>query len=542
VATEAAREVAYFGYGTLGDQLLPQPISLVRAALAGERELVAGPVLLDEAGPVLGRIWSLFDLLRADPSFQREVDSEAELSRFQMRLRDEPLDGNSVTRLREFFSKRATVGLRDTTRWALGSRHPWFGWQRARELIAHCFERWGTENFLCPRVHLFTWDLALDEGQLRAGLQANQRAAGLFADQLERRLSGATVTALGRDALVQLALAALDCHHDHPDFDLEAQGRQGGETTARFFGHALYVLISGATGRQQAPRRNLNLAAHFRHMGVERQLLAPLGPEDREHFYSVLDALIRAYAEQGGIGDGTGLKVAYERLPMVLYTFYRTPGPQPRDAEQVLDSFSLDALREPAHAAHLREHPEVFEKLVVFFVLVLRHYLDTDRVPDLRPEHLVRDFMLLGLWGTNSPNLVVNLYRNEKTGKTRSELRFVGRSQIKAYRPESDRKEEAALARLLASQFGPLLEPSVLRAVGAFLMAAEERLRGSRVQDVGALALARHSLELFREAARMGIKGSLVDLATMLEMLVDNSIDIAQRGLTRLGRDPEPPA
>ncbi len=535
IAAESARELAFFGYGKLGDQVLPHPIALVRGALAGEESLYLDPVLLDEEGPSVGRKWSVFDLLRNDEFFHRQVDGEAELARFQQRLREDPLDGNMVVKLREFFSKRATVGLRDTTRWVLGSRHPWFDWQRARKLIVECFEHWGTENFLCPRTTLYTFDVEISDDRLRAMLAANDRTVELFASNLAGRLHGSVRDKLA-DALGHLARAALDCHHDHPDFDLEARGRQGGETTARFVGHAMYVLASNFAGKEPRPRRNFNLAAHFEIKGVEKVWLGGLDEEEKASFYLALNGLLKDYTEQDGVGDGTGRKHVYESLPLVVYGFFEPATPRPRKGERVLDSFSLAELREPQHSKHLKAHPDVFEKLTVFFTLVLRHYLDTEHAPDLRPERLVRDFMLLGLWGTNSPNLVINLYESELIGKVRSEIRFLGRTQVKGYRPEEDRKYEAALARLMASQLGPLIEPSMLRSVGAFLMAAEESVMGSRVQEMGTIAFAKHTLELFREAARTGIKGPLVDLATLLEMLVDNSVDLAQRGLDRFSR------
>ncbi len=537
---EAAREVAYFGYGQLGDQLLPNPLALVRGALAGQEALYLDPVLLDEAGPSVGRRFSIFDLLRSDEFFHREVDGEPELARFQQRLREDPLDGSMVVRLRAFFSKRATVGLRDTTRWALGSRHPWFGWSKARDLLAACFERYGTENFLCPRLNFYTYDPEVEDDRLEAMLAANEEVCAGFAQQLGARLPEPVRRGLDDDVLAHLARAALDCHHDHPDFDLEATGRQGGQTTLRFVGHAVYVVASNAAGGDPEPRRNVNLAAHFAEKGYQRLWLAGLDEEGRAAFYQALGDQIREYDEAGGLLGPDGRRLVYTRPPLVICTFYESPDPLPRAGEEVVDSFRLDELREPLHARNLHAHPEVFEKLVVFFTLVLRHYLDTDHVPDLRPANLLRDFMLLGLWGTNSPNLVINLYRDEASDRTRSEVRFVGRTQIEAYRPD-ERHQEAALARLMASQFGPLLEPSVLRAVGTFMMAAPELQEGSRVQDVGAIAFARHSLELLREAVRTGIKGSLVDLATMLEVLVDNSVDLAQRGLDRLADSGEQP-
>ncbi|MBN2496696.1 MAG: hypothetical protein JXR96_19050 [Deltaproteobacteria bacterium] len=535
LACSTARELAYFGYGRLEELVLPHPIGLVRAALAGEDSVYLEPVLLDEAGEELGRRWSVFGLLAQDESFHREIEGEAELARFQERLREDPLDGNMVVRLREFFSKRATIGVRDTGRWLLGSRHPWFGWQRARELIAECFERWGTESFTSRSVILLAPDVEMGDDALEARLEENGAVCDLVTRRLQTELPARVSAKIDAGSLRMLAGAVLDCHHDHPDFDLEARESRG-DTTARFVGHALYVMGNHLLGHEAHPRQNTNFRAHFESKGVTRQWLGGLGEEDLEDFFRVLTCVMSQYAEQGGLLDSGGRVCQYRRLPYLIYTFHASPEASPRPGEEVLDSFPLSELRLPQHAHHLRAYPEIFEKLLVFFVLVLRHYLDTRHVPDLHPPRLVRDFMLLGLWGTNTSKVLVHLYRNAETGKVRSEIRLVGRGHSRAHWTEEERRQEAALTRLAASRFGPLVEPSLLRAVGTFSMAAEESLAGSRVQELGTLAFTRQSLEVFREAARTGIRGTLVDLATALEVLVDNSVDLAQRGLDRIAR------
>jgi hypothetical protein len=48
--------------------------------------------------------------------------------------------------------------------------------------------------------------------------------------------------------------------------------------------------------------------------------------------------------------------------------------------------------------------------------------------------------------------------------------------------------------------------------------------------------MARQTLEVFRETARTGLRGALVDMATTLELVVDTSVDTAQRGLEHLER------
>jgi len=218
----------------------------------------------------------------------------------------------------------------------------------------------------------------------------------------------------------------------------------------------------------------------------------------------------------------------------VLYTFFEAPLPRLADGEELLETFRLSELRAPRYALLLREHPELVGKLVVFFTLVLRHFLDTDHVPDLRPTRLVRDFMLLGIWGYDTQNLLVNLYRREGSAAVRSEIRFIGRTQLKHYRPEQDRLQEAALMRKAVSHLGPLLEPSMLRALGNFLMAYAEATQGLRNRPDSRVAVARQALEVVRETVRGGLKAGLVDVATILEVAVDGGVDGAQRALDRV--------
>lgn len=532
---ESARELAYLAYGPLQDQSLAHPVSLVRAVLDDKDSVYVDPILLDEHGQLIERRWSIFDLLKTDRFFERDISGEAELARFQQHLRDYPLDGNTALKLRDFFEKRATIGLRDTTRWALGSRHPWFGWNKARGILSECFENWGTENFLYPRVNIFTYDLGMDDDELDAQLANNQRAIGVFAGRLRSKLSSRVGEKLDDQLLEHLAAAAFDCYMDLPDFDLEAKGKQGGQTTVKFVSHAVMVLAASTAGRPSSPMRNTNLAAHFKEKGYENLWLSGLSPDERSSFYVSINSLLSEYAQANGFVADNGDLVEYVHIPMVMYTFYQAPIARTKKDEEILDSFSLDAMSEPQHIKNLRENPEVFEKLVVFFTLILRHFLDTDHVPDLVPKRVVWDYMMLGLWGTSSPNIVVHMYKNKKTGKVRSEVKFIGLHQVKAYLPQEDRKHEAAMARLLASQmFGPVLEPSIMRAIGTFLMALEEISAGKRARKMGPVAFARQSLEVFRETARVGVKGTLVDLATMFEVLLDNTVDAAQRGLSRL--------
>jgi hypothetical protein len=221
---------------------------------------------------------------------------------------------------------------------------------------------------------------------------------------------------------------------------------------------------------------------------------------------------------------------------MILLSFVSVPTPRPLPHERVQDSFSLSQVRAPKFAGYLPSQPDLIEKLVVFFTLALRHYLDHACLPNLRPKDWLRDYWLLGLWGDCAENVWVNLYQNKKTGEVRSEVRFIGGDQHQVYHPDQDHAREAELLHKAADILGPDPEQGVLRALATFLMALQESQKGSRSAALDQVAIMKQTLEVFRETARSGVRGTLVDLATTFELVLDGAIDTAQRGLSRVGR------
>lgn len=542
-ATEAARELAYLGHGSLDSQLLPSPLRRVRELLGAAPSEGADHTLLQEDGPDGSRHWPVLELLAHDPYVHRKLAEPEDLERFQQRLREDPLDGAAVSLLRDFFSRRVTVGLRDTLRWALGSRHPWFAWDRARELIQSSFERLGRVSFVTPQFHLFTYDALLPDGELEALLRDNAAAVERFAAELGPAIAEALPQGAPAAATVrELAAAALEYHHDHPDFDVESAGRQSGQTTLRFVTRAGVSLGRGLMGRSGRSRPNLNFEAHFERCGVAPAWLGSLDARARAALGGVVRRLLRGRWLPGQKGrEAVSAAATYRRPPMLLYTFHADRGPHPGPAEHTEDSFPLSELRAPQHARYLGLVPELADQLVVFYTLVLRHYLDTDHVPDLRPERLVRDFMVLGVWGYDTTNLAVNLYSPAAPpeGPLRAELRYLGRSHhVKRFRAEEDRGQEGVLARKAIARLGPLLEPSMLRSLANVLMLVQEQECGRRPAPRSPrLVVARRALELFRETSRQTLRGTLVYLATGLEMVIDEGVDQAQGLMDRF----EPP-
>ncbi len=526
---EAARELVYLGASQSPARRLPSPVQMIRELLGDPVAPPASEILFQEITPIGDRDWTPRELLQADPDFHRPLTEDADLVRFERLLRRDPLDGTMVAALRDFFSRRITVGVRDTVRWTLGGRHPWFDWDRAREIIETCFRRWGDESFVPRLIRIYTHDLDLADDQLTAMLERNREIIRGLAAGLSARLAPALTEALAPGVIQEIAAATLDYRHDHPDFDTEATGDKGSGATARFVGRAALDLARGLIKKELKPRLNRNFGPYLEATGLARQWMGGLADGDRASLFEALEAEVDQRAA-AGLLDG------YRRPPMMLFTFYESAAPRPREGEQVIDSFRLSQARAPQHAVHFSQQPEITEKLVVFFTLVLRHYLDTGYVPDLMPTERLKEFTLLGLWGHNSPNLVVNLYQDQTSETVRSELRFVGRSQLKHYRPDEDGLSEAALARMAASQLDPLILPTILRALAGFVMTVEEREQGRQRPEDSRTTVARHAVEVARETLRLGIRGTLIDLATVLEVLVDDSANLALRWIDRAER------
>ncbi len=534
-AVEAARELAYFGYGPPPAEAF-SPLVRVRSWLSGETQPAQEPILLEEQNFNSTRHWSAVELLAHDPVYHGRPPRMADMGSVQKRLRREPLDGAMVSKLREFFSRRATAGVRDTMRWALGSRHPWFGWPRARDLIMECFERWGDENFFAWRTNVYREDPLIETAERARMLENNRRAVSLFAARLGSALNREPPLELSTERLRAIAELVLDHHYDYPDFDLEALGNQQGITTAHFVGHAATVFASHLRGDQVTPRRNRNIAGLFSSMDAPGRWLARFDDHQRERFFEIVREQLDAMQERGGLADESGELVTYQRPPMILLSFISAPTPQPLPHERVQDSFRLSQVRTPQFAGYLRSQPDLIEKLVVFFTLVLRHYLDHACLPNLRPKDWLRDYWLLGLWGDCAENVWVNLYQNKKTGEVRSEVRFLGGDQHNVCRPDQDHAREAELLHKAADILGPDPEQGALRALASFLMALQESQEGSRSAALDQVAIMKQTLEVFRETARSGVRGTLVDLATTFELVLDGAIDTAQRGLSRVGR------
>lgn len=536
-AFEAAREAAYFGYGELETQCLPDPL----AKLSPEHTPQSKPAatILRDLREDFQTDRSILDMLQKDRFFLPDAENTNDYRSFQTTLRNMPLDGAMVEKLSAFFNKRATIGLRDGMRWFLGSRHPWFSWERARELIMQAFKAHGKENFNTPQIIYYSWDPTISEEEIQTRRAFNDRVARAFAADLAKSVE--SIPELAALDMHNIALWILDIHHDYPDFDLESEGFLGAKAHLSFLSHSIQGKVNqNLLGEDAKMRRNFKIEAHFKANDLITRFLHHITPENRIAFFCAANQELQNYHERGGAILEEGI-CEFDRIPCTLLVFQDCGQPKLQNNERLLDSFNLSEITQLEHASYIRAYSEISEKLVIFFTLALRHMLDTQHVPDLHPKDILKDFLLLGLWGTRTEKIRIHLYvaqdSNAQTTLTdklaRSEVRFVGMDQIETYEL-SQARAEGKLARFAVSQISPLIEPSILRVLGTFTMAMEEFRTGNHAQNLDAFSLTRYGIDITREALRYGVKVSLTDAASLIEFGLDATLDSVQTGIDRL--------
>lgn len=534
-AFETAREIAYFGFGSTQDLFIQCPIQRLTAVATGAEPCKNGTILRDLRDD-FAIDQTVLDLLAADKYFTPDISDETSLLQFQANLRACPMSDAFVKKCSEFFDKKITLGMRDTLRWFLGARHPWFDWTRAKFLIQTAFQTHGRDNFNTPQIAYYVYDPNVDDAEIEARREYNAPIVDAFACELKRALQSASSIPLDHlnDAqLRSVAHAVLDIHHDYPDFDLEAQNETGPQKQIDFMEHSLQNAVDRQLlGIESTPRRNLNFKAHFAANDVIRRICPALDDAQIRDLFAAIDKCTEKYDAQGGVDlDGNGNFAAYNRIPCAVFLIQSRGCPAPKPDERLLDSFDLSQMTQLEHASYMRSFPEISEKLTVFFALTLRHLIDTEHVPDLRPRNLARDFLLLGLWGTRTPNIHVNLYVDKsldekdyaKTLK-RCEIQFTGADQVETH-PLAHIRESSKVTRFAFAHFMPLIEPSILRNLGTFTMAMEEFRNIGHTPQVDPWNLAYYAFDLLHEMARCGIRRTLSDVLAITEYVLDSAYD-----------------
>jgi len=527
---EACREIPYFGFGERSRVLAPDILAWLGGTVARGR--LPGPLappeddlflsFVDEVGGDHLRM-SLYDVLSGDPYFKGKVGSYDELVDYQRFVRRNPLTRNMEELLSSFFQAPITVGVRDTVRWALGSRHPDIGWDKARETIFRCFDQHGEESFLPVEVCYYAVDQGLSATDLAGLLEHNERVVTGFAADLEGALAGKGFLNVERPVLVRLARQVLDFHHGYPLFELEPYQGVLSISTLKLavrIATAFGLLFSKLPLRE---RENNNLHSLERRPGEVLSFLTSLDQEERTLLLQALEVSLRRYVQGKGMPAAGGGRLRFRRVPRTFFSFQERADHPCRVKGTVEDMFTLEKLHEPPCRDLLTSLPELAEKLTVFFTLVHRYYKDTSFVPDLRPSNAGRDILLLGIWGYVSENLLITLWRDGK-GERHADLSFVdNKDQFKEYRRSEDRRAPLGVAKHALRLTGSLVEPAMLRSIGLFAELAEANSRGSAPSRLPvADKFAAKGLDILQEVIHSGIEQFFDNSKSTIEDVVDD--------------------
>lgn len=473
-ASEAAREIPYFAYGSRGACLAPDVLSQLHTLvttgeipdgfLQPDKDLFLS-FLPDAAEPALDM--TVYEVLTRDLYFKGRTRDFDGLSQFQQFVRSNPLTREMEEMLSQFFDAPITVGLRDVVRWARGSRHPEIGWEKASQVIKSAFETHGDETFLPVEMTYYGIDSSVNPMERQSLLEINERVVPLFAALLKPNLKKQRLK-IADDVVLDLAREILDFHHGYPLYDIEPYQGVLSVSTLRLglrLGLALAML---SVGFELPEKPNFDLAYLRRRPGAMARLGRDLDESQTTRLIEAISQTLLVYHEAGGVRDDYGNLWSFHRIPRTFYAFQENALYRTSQKGTVEEVFTLEELANPEHRDLLRTIPELARKLTVFFTMVYRYYKETGFVPDLRPRHAGRDIFVLGIWGYVSDNLLVLVWKDAQ-GERHADLSFVdNRDHFKEYRRSEDRRQPVGIAKNAARLTSGIIEPAMIRSIGLF--------------------------------------------------------------------------
>lgn len=530
---DAARQIPYLGFGRAEEQFAPDILGEIRRVIFGDprrKESHKGLFLVEEVDGER-RFFNVVGFLSEDPYFQGRVRNLNDLFSFQRYLREHPLDAGLRARLAEFFEAPMTVGVRDVLRFLEGSRHPDLGWETAEKVVAKCFEDHGKETFLPPEINYYTTSIHLSPEDVKVMRNANLDAAKAFVRWLVGRAPLTWTARMSDQELERLAYAILEAHHDYPVFEVEPYSGVFSVATARLLGRVLLNGVIHLTGLEVPERRNGLTESVSAHYSEIRRFLERLEPEDQANFISIVNDLLGEFALRGGIPESDGRLHVFRRVDKTFYSF------QERAEYAVLSRGSLENLLtlEELLSHHgtqvIERYPDIPAKLLVFFVLAYRYFLDTGHVPDLRPDDAGRDLFVRGIWGYKTRNVLIAV-GHDREGRPIVCVRFVdNKDQFKQYRRVEDRAQPLGLARYGLRLVHSIVQPAMERSIGIFADMASTRLgfaAGRNRDFIGRLS--RWLSHLLHESVDAGV----VYMQAWAHDLIDDTLSGAERVARKL--------
>jgi hypothetical protein len=539
-AKEAVRQLPYFAVGPEERVLAPDVLGQLGQALnqrcIPERFLKPESdtflYFLDQPGTALER--SVYSLLDEDRYFRGSIRNFRELAKFQRFVRGNPLTREMEDALQAFFQAPITVGVWDTIRFAMGSRHPELGWEKARQAIQQCFENQKKESFVPPELNYYAFDVAMPADRQAAIAAVNDRVVGLFCGPLQDALAKQGFHGFERSLLRRLAYQILDFHHGYALYEIEAYQGLASTSTLKLLGRFLGDLFLVLTKIEVQEKKNRNLVWLKRRPGTLLELLASQPNETRAKFLKGIEQALADYVARGGVRDEAGNVHPFRRLDKTFYSFQERADYHAAQRGRVEETLTMARLNSAHGRELLRAVPELAEKLAVFYTLSLRYYRDTGFMPDLRPKNIGRDLFLFGIWGYVTENLLVTLWRDAR-GERRADLSFVdNKDQFKDYRRIEDQDEPLGMAKNALRLTRYLGEPALLRSIGMFTEWAACNRSGTEPTRTPVFEkLTTRGLSMAQEVAHKTVDTAFDSAKTTVEDAVDDFFKGVRRTLRR---------
>lgn len=520
---DAARLIPYLGFGDADTLFAPDVIAEFSQAM-GFDNISAAPqgtmLVIDRKGE--RRPVTAYDFFIDDPYLPSSIKDYDALKEFQHFLRHNPVSTSMRQNLSDFFDAPVTVGFRDVLRFIEGSRHPNISWDDASQIIQTAFEHHGYENFIPREINYYTYWVNLSHDEVKRRRHANKVAASAFSHILVKRLPLTWTMQLTDAELAQMALELLDAHFSYPNYEVEPSVGIFSTTSLKIalrlaFFLPVYLLNLDLPARRN-PANEFTLAG----ASVIQRFLQGLNRSKREEFLLTVNQMLWETDVRGGVMNGHDI-LPFQPVETTFYSIQDKAQSIKESGEIVLENTTLEDIVEGNTSGYLDKYPDLSEKLLIFFTLIYRYFLDTDFIPDLRPDKAGTDMFIKGIWGYKSKNLVIT--GKQKGKDKRTGVMFIdNKDQFKQYQRTQDRNLPIGMAKYAMRMVSTLIEPAMLRSIGIFAWKSKtDNYMHTRLGTIKSATA--FGVRYIAHVTRSTADGTLEATKALLEDIIDDTRD-----------------
>lgn len=527
---EAVRQIPYFGSGGEEEQFAPDILEGIRNFFTGNNKNFYfakpdGSFLIFEKGKKI----NVYKILKDDPYFREEIRNFRELRQFQSFIRKNPVNSLMEERLAGFFDAPITVGFRDTLRWIFGSRHPSFSWKNASMIIKHCSKKYGSENFFSPEINYYTIYPGLPKEDVNKKTQKNYETIIALSKRLFSLLPVDLRNKIDEEGYLKISASILEFHHQYPLYKIEPYSGVLSVATLTLLVRFFFYLFIHLSQIDLPQRRNIP-SSDFLDDSNFSSIFSRVKRDEKKIIYEKIIECLLEYLQRGGVKREDGKIVQYEFIPTTFYSFQERIPYRASQKGNVLWTYSLESLWQKEKREIFHNYPEIGEKLLLFFTLAYRYFLDTGFSPDLRPESIVKDLLILGIWGYKTENVLITLYeRNDRSIGV--EIKLVdNKDQFKQYRRAEDRENPLGIAKYGLRLMYPIVQPALERAIGIFSSIIEENTYGKNKKKQEFKESVEKLSDILNKFLREWVDGILIHSQAFFHDTIDDLTDAFKRG------------